>query len=418
MPKTRRIVSVFAMLVAAWTSSGSGYAQVATSLVGNMQVAPLGLETMWSAMVRVDPARGRVESLQVESGLLLAQTTVGTLQAIDAETGRTWWTADIGKSSYPTLPPSGNAKYVGITNGSTLYLLERSTGAAVWQQKLGGSPCAGTAMSDERIYVPLDSGLIEAYLLDRRTGTGGLFDSIPKRYSGAGGAVTAPIVVGKRVSWSVERGYVYSSEEGSQLTQFRFRTDDDVSASPVYMPPYLFAASRRGTVYGLEGVAGVEIWRLAAGSSVSHPPVAIEGALYIITETGDMLRLNPRTGAQVWYGRGVGRFVSAGNGKIYVVDPYGRLTARDAAGGAILGAAATYGFDLPCINTESDRIYLASSTGLIQALRESRQAKPLAFTAGYAIPPPPKEGEAPAADAATTGETPAAPAAPNPFGTP
>lgn len=389
-----------------------------TALLGNPQVAPLGLETMWSAYVRVDPSRGRVKSLQLTHGVLLAQTDQGVIQAFDPETGRTLWTAAIGSPTAPTLPPSANDKFVAATNGTTLYVLDRSNGSIAWESRCGGSPCTGSGMSDWRVYVPLDGGIVESYPLVREKGV----DKIPKRSSGAGGAIAAPIVVGKRASWSVAAGYVYSNEDVYEgLSQFRFRVDDDLSAPPTWMEPYLFAASRRGTVYALDDKLGNEIWRFSVGSSVTQAPIAIDGALYVINETHDIVRLDPRYGRQLWAARGIDRFVAQSSGRAYLLDVSQRLQARDAKTGLLIGAVATRGFDLPCVNLENDRIILGSQFGVIQCLRETALATPLKHTPGNAVPPPPKPG-APAGtgDPQPVSTDPAAPAAapaaPNPFG--
>lgn len=387
-------------------------------LLGNPQVAPLGLETMWSAHVRVDAARGRVKSLQLTHGLLLAQTDQGVVQAFDPETGRSLWVATVGNPSAPTLAPSANDKFVAVTNGTTLYVLDRSNGSVAWEARCGGSPCAGTGMSEWRVYVPLDGGIVESYLLVREKGV----DKIPKRSSGAGGAIAAPIVVGKRASWSVAQGFVYSNEDVYEgLVQFRFRVDDALSAPPTWMDPYLFAASRRGTVYALDGKLGNEIWRFSVGSSVSQAPIAIDGALYVINETHEVVRLDPRYGRQLWAARGVDRFVAQSSGRAYLLDMSQRLQARDAKTGLLIGAVSARGFDLPSVNLETDRIYLASQYGIIQCLRETALVKPVVHTAGFAVPPPPKPGEpAPTDPNATPADPNAAPAAggaANPFGT-
>jgi hypothetical protein len=156
------------------------------------------------------------------------------------------------------------------------------------------------------------------------------------------------------------------------------------------------------------------------GDSVSHPLTTIDGALYVIGETGGMVRLEPNGGRQVWFGRGVKRFLAAGGDRMYLLDSYDRLTVRDVATGSQLGAAPTAGFDLPCYNVETDRIYLASTTGLVQCLRESRLNEPLKHSSGVPAAKPAAEGEAAPvpSDPAAPDAPPATPPVNDPFGTP
>jgi hypothetical protein len=398
-------------------------AALRAQVVPSPLVGQLGLERAWAMQLRVDPSRGRVGDVQMSRGILLAYTTLGTVQAIDPETGRTYWTTSVGRPDYETMSPAANDKFVAVVNGSKLYLLDRNSGGLIWEQRIGGSPAAGVAISTEFAFVPLDTGIVEAYRLVRTR----RLDEIPQRYSGTGGAVAAPLAAGNRVLWAVTQGFVYSRVAGDELVQFRFKMDDDASITPSSMPPYAYAASRKGTVYCLSEAGGVRIWDFAAGDSISHPIITIDGGLYVITEKGDMYRLDPKTGVPIWYQRGVARFASAGSGKLYVVDIYGRLAAIDAASGARLGAVPIGEASLVVANSETDRIFLFTPTGTLQALHEMSAGKPLVHTPGYAIPPPAKPG-APAAEGAPTdgavppatpAATPADPAATpaNPFGT-
>lgn len=391
-------------------------AQLRSGLVGNPQIAPLGLETYWSTFVRVDPSRGRLATLNLNHGILLAQTDQGVVQGIDPETGRTLWITSVGSPNYQTTSAAANAKYAAVANGSTLYLLDRKSGAVAWEQRLIGSPSAGPGLSDERVYIPLDSGVVESFLVERGEGGDALRNSVSKRYSGKGGAEFPPLVVGKRANWVVRDGYVYSREDTFEnIVQFRFKLDDRISAPPAVMLPYLFVASRRGTLYGLDGETGGQAWNFSFNNTVSHPPITIDGALFFINESGEMVRLDPRFGKQLWYTRGVQRFVAAGAGRLYLFDIYGRLTARDAATGLLQGEATISEFNLPCYNTETDRLYLATTSGVVQCLRQTQLVQAEKHSPGSAIPPPAPPGAAPTVDPnAPAPPTPAAGA--NPFG--
>jgi len=392
-------------------------AQVASELVSDGAARQAQLDRVWSMSLRVDPARGRVQSIRFHANLVFAQTSLGTVQAIDAETGRTYWTTEVGSPNLETTPPAINNEYLAVTNGSTLYVLSRATGAIVYQQRLGGAPSAGAGISDLYAIVPLSSGIVEAYKLKRER----LLDHVPQRYSGTGAPTTEPIVVAHRAMWSTPQGYVYSREISKEMSQFRFRLDDDVDAAPAYLSPYVFAASRSGRVYGISEETGLEVWQFPTESSISEPLVTLEGRLYAITETGQMFRLDPRIGHQVWFAPNVAKFLSASVDRLYVLDPQGRVNVLDAASGARLAVVAgAGGFNVPTINTATDRIYLCDSRGLLQCLRENRKdPSPIYHKRGYAIAPPKKPGDpaaAPAADGAAPAEGAAPAAGANPFG--
>jgi outer membrane protein assembly factor BamB len=415
-----RFVTAVLPLAACFGFASPCSAQLGADLVSNTVARQLGLERMWSTQLRVDPARGRVKYVTIHRGLLVAQTDRGTVQAVDAETGRTYWVAEVGRANALVQQPAVNDKYVAAINGGDLFVLDRSTGAIRWQQRLGNSPATGPAMSAERVFVPLDGGHVESYKLERER----ILDNVPDRFSGTGGATQPPLAVANRVLWTSTNGYVYSREQTKELIQFRFRMNDEGAGTPAYLTPFVYAASRAGVVYCLNEVTGLDVWHLAVGQSISQPLVALEGMLFAITETGDMVRIDPLAGRQVWYIGGIANFLSASAKRLYVTDLSGRLTVLDTASGARLGSLEIPGLtDFTIRNTASDRIYLATATGMLQCLREITQPKPIEHVPGFAIAPKPKEGAAPATPAdgsfPTDGSTPAAPATPaadNPFG--
>lgn len=425
MSLTNRLLSVVCVASALILSAAEARAQVASQLVPLASARQARLENIWSTALRVDPARGRVQSIRFHSNLVFAQTSSGVVQAIDAETGRTYWTTEVGSADLETTPPSINDKYVAVTNGSNLYVLSRATGAILFVQRLGGAPSAGTAVSENDVVVPLSDGILEAYKLKRER----LLDHVPQRFSGSGSPSTAPIVVGNRTIWSTPAGYVYSREIAKTIAQFRFRLDDHVDAAPAYMGPFVYAASRSGRVYAIQEEMGTEIWQFPTENAISEPIITVNGRLIVVTEKAEMFRLDPRVGSQIWYAPGVARFLSISLNRIYALDPQGSIVVLDADTGSRLTTVPTSGrFDVATLNTDTDRVYLCDSFGLLQCLRETREtsehpewAKPIYHTRGYAIPPAKKPG-APADPAApadgtapTDGATPAGGAV-NPFG--
>lgn len=424
MSSTYRLLSVVCVVWSLILSTAAvAQAQIASELVPLASARQAQLTNVWSTALRVDPSRGRVQSIRFHANLVFAQTSSGIVQAIDAENGRTYWTTEVGSPNLETTPPSINSKYVAVTNGSNLYVLSRATGAILFVQRLGNAPSAGTAVSETDVIVPLANGILEAYKLKRER----LLDHVPQRFSGSGSPSLAPIIAGNRTIWSTPQGYVYSREISKTIAQFRFRLDDNADAPPAYMGPYVYAASRSGRVYAIQDEKGTEVWQFPTENTISEPIVTIDGRLLVVTEKAEMFRLDPRVGSQIWYAPNVARFLSVSQNRIYALDPQGRIVVLDANTGTRLTAVPTSGrFDVATLNTETDRVYLCDSFGLLQCLRELREteqhpewAKPIYHTRGYAIPPVKKVVPGAPADPAAApadGTTPAAPAAGNPFG--
>src|SRR3982750_3258905 len=106
----------------------AGEARGERRLIGQDEAARLGLTRAWFTQVQLSAAHTHVERAVLEGDRLTVLTSAGVVQELDALTGKTFWTAPIGKENYPSLGPAGNEKYVAVLNGSTLYVLDRKDG--------------------------------------------------------------------------------------------------------------------------------------------------------------------------------------------------------------------------------------------------------------------------------------------------
>ncbi len=125
-----------------------------------------GLHRQWITQIRLDPARHRVGQIAQYDSVLYVLTEGASIQAIDAETGRTLWTTSIGDPRYASLGPSANQQHVAAINGSHLVVLERATGREAWRRRIGSAAGAAPTLTETRAYAPLVSGVIEGYRLD------------------------------------------------------------------------------------------------------------------------------------------------------------------------------------------------------------------------------------------------------------
>lgn len=152
---------------------GLGLGMLAAPRVQAVEIVPepvlsaQGLHRVWVTRVEVNPSRGKIEYLTYHDGLIIAQTSTGTVQTIDAETGRTLWTAHPGKSRYPVSSAGINSWAVAVCNGVTLYVLDRRTGFTVMEKDLETTPSAGCTMSENHVYIPLMNGAVKSYPLYR-----------------------------------------------------------------------------------------------------------------------------------------------------------------------------------------------------------------------------------------------------------
>jgi len=356
-----------------------------------------GLERMWVTRVELDPSRGRVADVLIDGGELFVLTTRGLVHALNAESGRTLWTARVGRRDFPSTSPAVNKDYVALTNGSTLYVLSRRSGLPVFDVSVGGSPSAGPAVGENWVCVPLSNGIVEAYHLADR-------DRDRLIHAAAGIPEIAPLATPQSVVCATKSGWIYSCVPETMAARFRIETTGAITAPMSYVAPHIIAASRDGYVYAFHETEGDDIWRFSAGEAVSRRPVVIGDAIYVIPELGGLYQISAALGVERWHAAGVDHFLAASPTKVYAADRLGRTVVLDVKTGVRLDWLPTEALSVKPANTVTDRIYLGSSDGLLQCLREIELREPVRYDL------PPQDGEPPMGDAPDAGP-PAAPPA-------
>ena len=153
------------LLVAAFAMARSHvWAQVARpQLIDQTAARRHGLERSWFTHLHVGGGRSPIVDIKFDAGTLFVQTGIATTHAIDGETGRTLWVADVGSPSHPSLPLGVSERHVALLNGTMLYVLDRVTGQVLFTRSIRGVPIMGAALSEEAVFVPTTAGQVETY---------------------------------------------------------------------------------------------------------------------------------------------------------------------------------------------------------------------------------------------------------------
>ena len=139
---------------ASTTSTTSVAATATTGVVSvvSTTVSPPG--TTSPEVLSVDTVRNLSEAWRIEgisgttSRPVLFEGTIyfgaydGTLRAVDAETGRQLWTADVGTATLPGSPLVMDELVVLGDTAGLLHAVNRQTGTLLWSMRLDGHPHA------------------------------------------------------------------------------------------------------------------------------------------------------------------------------------------------------------------------------------------------------------------------------------
>ncbi|MHC4181037.1 MAG: outer membrane protein assembly factor BamB family protein [Planctomycetota bacterium] len=404
-------------LLAAWYPWGRLAAAPRTDIIPQTTAARHGLTRRWFTQVQMDRSRARVKHLVLHEGTLYVQSNRAMVHAIDAETGETLWARRMGRPNHPSLTPAADRDLLAILNGSRLYVCNRYNGDLLYEVQVDGVPGAGPCLSRLRVYVPMADGMLVAYRLEaltdplkelgkvkkdptpeeiaadeeyRRENLRLKQEAIrPLLCQSLGRALVQPLVTRETeaeeyVAWPTDRGYLHIGRidvrsEDRLALRFRLETGAEISARPTYLPPdpsdptdsgIIFAPSRDGYVHAVRERTGESMWRFSTGEPILQPAVVINERVYVANQLGGMFCLGARDGAQIWWTPRIRQFVAASKQRVYAVDSFGRILALSAETGARLDTIAAEHLPIKLINSDTDRMYLASDSGLIQCLHE------------------------------------------------
>ena len=335
-------------------------------------------------------AEGRepvLSSKTVPNAVLYVQTTGGTLQALDAETGKTIWIRSLGKPGEPAFKPAANDQYVAAIRGSKLYLLDRSNGELIYHRNLDVNPI-GATLSKTHIFVPALNGQVLGLPLPTEESD---FRGAPPWVYQSGSRITAmPLVTDSTVSWGTRDGLLFAASLDGPRMLYRHIAGGAIYGAIGFVPPnQLIVSSADGIVSALEQQDGLLQWEFSAGEEIYQAPIAHRDRVYAVTQRDELLCLDTQDGSELWIAPRVSSVLSVGERQVYGRDPQRGLTAVDRKTGARRGTIPTLAYESSIRNTLTDRIYLLSDAGSLLCLREIGVTDPVIQ---FPLPQPPSEG--------------------------
>jgi outer membrane protein assembly factor BamB len=447
-----------------WIILGCGTAAWAADandlLVPQITAEQHGLVRAWFTQVAASGTRSHVTDVVPDEDLLLVQASDAMIYALDAETGRLVWSAEVGSPNLPSLSPGANGRrpkeavarkkegaakaaagenaapaanaksrpaaaaastesaappverqVVAVVNGSTLYLLDRRDGRphldtktqTAWKVRLkSGVPVAGPLVMDDKVFVPT-SGQIEVYSIDTPADSLGVLES--------SGAIEArPVASGTRVAWGTDRGIVHITNLEATAVKNRIELGGAIVAPISARAPKLFVGSLDTMLYCVHDTSGAVLWQYSAGSPIRQRPMLVGDSIYTLPEDGGISCLAVLDGHLQWSNPAGRQFLAVSPTRVYLIDQFHHLEVLDAKTGATLDTISLPNAVKAIANSYTDRIYLSSSDGLIQGLHEIELRQPVDHMAPKEKPPieAPAKAEA-APKASVPGPGPATP---------
>ncbi|MEF1282715.1 outer membrane protein assembly factor BamB [Vibrio sp. M250220] len=233
----------------------------------------------------------------------------GVVKALDPESGKTLWEANVEADVSARLSGGITAAYsqifVGSENGR-LFAFNEETGELNWQADVDGEVLAAPATDSNLVIVHTNKGILQA--LDQVTGevkwtistevpsltlrgnsapvtaSGGVF------WGTANGRLAAAIVERGQLIWQQPIGMPQGATEIDRLV--------DVDASPLILGSTLYIVGYNGQLTAIDLRSGKAAWKRNYSSSTDL--VSDGSRLFVVTDQDHIVAVDARSGTELW----------------------------------------------------------------------------------------------------------------------
>ena len=324
------------------------------------------LEAQLSRRGQSIPVKVDQYSLPKSSIYILGSNNV--LTSLDADSGKQNWSVTFGSTRLPSIGVGSSDNHVAAVNGSRVYCFDAITGKELWSHACRNAVVNSPVVASNKIFVPLIDGRMEAFQIDNEG-----VDSYV--IFGTGKPTARPLLTENTISWPTTAGHLNVAPiEGryEKYMLYRLKAFGGIASSAASDGKRLYATSRRGFVYAIDENAGRLEWQTPLGVEISQSPYLLGEYVYIITDDGRMYKLDAKSGGFVWDRpvRGVGRFIGASQNRLYVTDRGRSMLTLEPNTGAVLSSVEGAEVQFVLANKATDRLYVASSLGLVRCIHE------------------------------------------------
>jgi outer membrane protein assembly factor BamB len=426
---------------------------VADLLVPQSAVERHGLTRAWFAQLPLAGIQTKIVAIVPDDDLLLITTTAGEVHAVDSETGRLVWSAQVGDPRQPTLRPASNGNpafrkahwklqakpkpvvaapeadagaaadpaavnppietpvvtveakaptsgltapmannlVVAVINGTTLYLLDRADGRPHLDAK------SKLVWQVELRNLPKNGALVTDDNVFVPTANGHIESYVINDLKSGVTYVTSsgrnelpPVLSGQRVTWISDQGTVHITLPDGITPKFEIELGGPATAQVAVHAPFVFAADTAGYLFCIRETEGAVLWKFATGTPIRHQPVAVRDVVFALPEEAGIYCVSAADGHEEWVNANPRKFLAASPTKVYTVDRWNRMLILDGKAGGTLDTIPLPTDVRPLTNPQTDRILLSSDTGMLQCLHETEMVEPAYYpTPKIALPPKP-----------------------------
>jgi outer membrane protein assembly factor BamB len=236
-----------------------------------------------------------VANAAYDSGKVFVVNFDGLMKAFNAASGTLLWSVSLPGQYAFTSPPTATNGIVftgGAGSGGTVYAVDETNGAVLWTMPVENGDSSSPALTGGNVFVSY--ACPQSYAFNAATGQQlWHYDSCCE----GGGGATPVVHAGQvyvRESYCTQGffGLVLDANNGTEIGQYN-------SDTPPAFIDNLALYLQSGTLRGIDIPSGQVLWSFAGDGSLSSAPVIVNQTIYIGSSSGTLYGLN-MNGQQIW----------------------------------------------------------------------------------------------------------------------
>jgi outer membrane protein assembly factor BamB len=250
--------------------------------------------------------------------------------------------------------------------------------------------------------VGLANGKIYAFNLfekNVREGTSKIADKPLEAWNwqAAGVVKTRPLPAGKLVAFGATDGKAYVALSDERQMLYRIATGGAIGDGfGAHGTRLLLVPSADRNFYGVDLLTAQVLWSFPSGAAIEQAPLVAGDDIFIVNTAGSLFSIEPKGGTSKWMNSTLGgRLLAVGEKRIYLESHDDDLFIVDRASGqVVVSPHATFSriglnlreYQLAPTNYENDRLYFATTSGMVIAIRETGATAPRMLRDPKALP--------------------------------
>lgn len=308
------------------------------------------LSTLWEAQAVLNTSRDKVAHISLDEEVIFVQSSAGVVTALNTDSGRRYWSAQVGRNDEVSMKASTDSEIVAIVSGPVLHAFDKFTGNRHFSYRLSqqamGAPlivrrevAIGNRLEVSRsIFIPLADRSVVAYDVETLRYLGAHGTLKPKtvhakdwRFVSGEMVRFAPVAGAERLAFGTDVGNLHVVDmtgAAKGKTRFQFLMGSRMTAPMTVVTreddEFLVAACENNRIFCIAlHTNGGMVWTIPMARPVYEPITVVGNDVFIITSDGDLHKFDLRTGLPVLVSDGCRAVASRSVGSAGELPAYG-----------------------------------------------------------------------------------------------